>query len=78
MSEPNACTYLAIAAAVAASAAAVATSVVGVTARIRELSPDQSDIVVPHVAQVEVDKEQQENAQHAKKIHGHRITGDAC
>ena len=32
----------------------------------------------PHVAQVEVDKEQQENVQHAKNIHGHRITGDAC
>ena len=45
---------------------------------IRELSPDRSEIVVPHVAQVEVDKEQQENVQHAKKIHGHRITGDAC
>ena len=30
----------------------------------------------PHVAQVEVDKEQQENVQHAKKLPGHRITGD--
>ena len=42
MSEPYACTYLAIAAAVAASAANVATAVVGVTAHIRELSTDRN------------------------------------
>ena len=42
MSEPYACAYIAIAATAAASAAAVATAVVGVTAHIRELSPNRN------------------------------------